>query len=130
MWTFGFLVNKHTIYYFYLGVLVVLYFLAQMRRSTYHLSFLTSKWSVDRVIFTTITCHITCPKTCMYGLAPWIIKSYFFKELCDEIIVTICLGWYGISFPLGKVMLPSASPQATLPFLEEIIWHITLNKMW
>ena len=26
---------------------------------TYHLSFLSSDWSIDRVIFTTITCHIT-----------------------------------------------------------------------
>ena len=29
---------------------------------TYHLSFLSSGWSIDWVIFTTITCHITCQK--------------------------------------------------------------------
>ena len=42
---------------------------------TYHLSFLSSDWSIDRVKFNIITCHITCQKSCVYGWA-----SFFFSN--------------------------------------------------
>ena len=48
----------------------------------------------------------------------------------NYINITFYSGWYGIFSPRGKVLVPEASPRATVPFQGKIICHITLNKMW